>query len=59
MATYTGHIGEQERQRLLGAFDELVPKLPERDAEEVEAELAEVRRARRAGGRRSSIERRR
>lgn len=29
----------------------MVPEIPERDVAEVEAELAEIRRSRRAGGR--------
>jgi len=37
-------------------FDEMLPKVPERPVEEVEAELAEIRRARRGGGRRTSVD---
>lgn len=48
-----GRLSEAERLRLLAAFDEHLPKIPERSLEEVEAELAELRRARRGGGRRS------
>jgi len=48
-----GKLSEQERLTLLRAFDELVPKIPHRSAAFVGRELAEVRRARRAGGRRS------
>ena len=39
---------------LLGAFDSLVPRIPARDASEVEREIRSVRRSRRLGGRRSS-----
>jgi len=49
-----GRLSEAERLRLLAAFDELVPAIPRRPLAEVEAELGEVRRARRGGGRRSS-----
>ncbi len=44
-------LGAAERRRLLAAFDDLVPRIPARPAADVDAELAEVRRARRHGGR--------
>ena len=46
-----GRLSEAERLRLLAAFDEHVPRIPERPLTEVEAELAEIRRSRRTGGR--------
>ena len=46
-------LSERERRHLLGAFDRLVPKVPLRDPRDVDRELAELRRARRSGGRRS------
>jgi hypothetical protein len=45
-------LGERERLQLLSVFDELVPRIPERPEEEVDAELARLRESRRAGGRR-------
>jgi len=48
-----GRLSERERKRLLEAFDRLVPKIPARPLRDVERELAGLRRARRAGGRRS------
>jgi len=48
-----GKLSEQERIRALRAFDDLVPKIPRRPVATVEQELAELRRARRAGGRRA------
>lgn len=48
-----GRTTEEERDRLLAAFDEVSPRIPDRPRGEVEAELEEIRRARRAGGRRS------
>lgn len=48
-----GRLTERERQRLLEAFDRLVPGIPSRPLRDVERELAVLRRARRAGGRRS------
>lgn len=47
-----GRLSERERFRMLSAFDELVPRIPERGATAVDQELAEVRRARKTGGRR-------
>ena len=48
-----GRLSERERQRLLEAFDRLVPGIPSRPLRDLERELSELRRARRAGGRRS------
>lgn len=49
-------LGERERARLLDAFDELVPRIPERPVADVEAELGEIRESRRRGGRRGADE---
>jgi hypothetical protein len=48
-----GRLREHERRRLLLTFDRLVPRIPSRPLAEVERELAGLKRARRAGGRRS------
>jgi predicted DNA-binding protein len=45
-------LGDEERKRLLEAFDRLVPKIPRRSQNEVEAELADIRASRRRWGRR-------
>jgi hypothetical protein len=50
-AERVGRLTEAERRRLLDVFDELVPAIQPRPVDEVEAELAELRRARRLGGR--------
>jgi hypothetical protein len=47
-----GRLSDRERSRMLSAFDELVPQIPERSAAAVDEELAELRRARKTGGRR-------
>jgi hypothetical protein len=44
-------LTEAERRRLLGVCDDLVRVIPDRPAGDVDRELAELRRARRAGGR--------
>jgi hypothetical protein len=48
-----GRLSERERLSLLRTFDEVLPRIPARDAGEVERELKALRQARRAGGRRS------
>lgn len=47
-----GRLSEGERVRMLRALDELLPKIPMRPKKDTDAELAELRRARRQGGRR-------
>lgn len=53
----TGKLSEEERLRMLKIFDTLVPAIPPRPRKEVEAELAEIRTARRRGGRRHPVDR--
>ncbi|MGI8740977.1 MAG: ribbon-helix-helix protein, CopG family [Bryobacteraceae bacterium] len=48
-----GRLSERERASMLKIFDELVPKIPSRTAAEADREISEIRRARRAGGRRT------
>lgn len=40
-------LSDEERARLLQAFDTLVPAIPKRPQKDVDAELAEIRAARR------------
>ncbi|MBF8288775.1 MAG: RHH 1 protein [Candidatus Rokubacteria bacterium] len=51
-ADRVGKLSEEERIRLLKIFDAVVPAIPARPAASVEAELREIKRARRQGGRR-------
>ena len=53
-AARIGRLSERERLRMLATFDELVAKIPPRPPAEVTAETAEIRRLRRAGGRREA-----
>ena len=46
-----GKLSEEEQARMLAVFDEVVPRIPKRPADEVEQELTEVSRARRHGRR--------
>ena len=52
-AARIGRLSERERLRMLRTFDEVVERIPERPASEVDDELANIRAARRAGGRQS------
>jgi predicted transcriptional regulator len=45
-------LSESEKQRMITALQEFLAKVPKRDQRETEAELKEIRRARRHGGRR-------
>jgi hypothetical protein len=47
-----GRLSEAERRRLLSAFDQLVPAIPERPAPNVDEEISSIRQARHQGGRR-------
>jgi hypothetical protein len=46
-----GRLSESERQRLLKAFDTVVPLIPSRPQGAADQELREIRQARRSGGR--------
>ena len=47
-----GRLSEAEKLRMLRVVDEIIKRPPTRPQSEVEAELNEIRRARRRGGRR-------
>jgi predicted DNA-binding protein len=46
-----GRLSIQERDRLLGVFDEVTDRIPERTRAAVDAELEELQRSRRRSGR--------
>jgi len=48
-----GRLSEKERSALLRTFDEVVPRIAPRPAAEVDREVAQIRQARRSGGRRT------
>jgi hypothetical protein len=50
-----GKMSEQERQRMLRIFDELIPQIPARPRNEVRRELKEIRLSRRLGGRSAMV----
>lgn len=53
-AERVGRLSETERRRLLHAFDELIPAIPDRPDADVAEEIAEIRRTRQEGGRANS-----
>jgi hypothetical protein len=48
-----GRLSDRERLKMLRTFDEVIPRIPNRDVREVESELRAIRQARRSGGRRT------
>ena len=52
----TGRLSEAERQRLLKILDRMAHAKPTRPQHEVDEEIAEIRAARRGGGRRTRTE---
>ena len=50
-AARIGRLSEEERRRMLRLLDEMAPKIPRRPLAEVEAEIEEIRAARRGVGR--------
>jgi len=51
-----GRLSESEKLRMLRVMDEMMARRPSRPDREVDAELREIRRARRSGGRRTAGE---
>jgi hypothetical protein len=51
-AQRAGKLTEDERRRLLDVFDTMLPNIPRRPTADADAELREIRAARRRGGRR-------
>jgi Arc/MetJ-type ribon-helix-helix transcriptional regulator len=50
-----GRLSERERTTLLKTFDKVIARIEPRDLKEVDQELAQVRQARKAGGRRANF----
>lgn len=53
---HSDRLSDDERARMLAALDELLPRIRPRKQADVDAEVAEVRRARRHGGRKHRAE---
>jgi hypothetical protein len=61
VADYHGRMDRlsgSERRRMLKVFDTMLPRIPSRPKAEVDAELREIRRERRSGGRLSASRKR-
>ena len=54
-----GKLSDRERAKLLRAFDQLVPEIPDRPLAAIERESAALRKTRRAGVRKTPIEKQR
>ena len=52
-AARTGRLSEAERLRMLAVFDDVIARIPKGPAKAADREIAAIRRARRAGGRRT------
>jgi predicted transcriptional regulator len=55
-AARAGQLTEAERRRMLRVVDQIMAKPPTRPQAAVEREIRQIRRARRAGGRRHPVE---
>lgn len=55
-AVRADRLSEAERARMLAEFDKYLAQIPPRPAGAAAAEIAEIRRARRHGGRRTRVE---
>src|SRR2546427_8495326 len=55
-AARTGRLTEEERLHMLKLFDRMITRIPSRPQEEADAEIAEIRSARRSRGRRTWLE---
>ena len=49
-------LSPEERDRMLAVLDRMIARKPTRSEAEVDAELAEIRAARKTGGRRTRVE---
>ncbi len=52
-AARVGRLSDEERRRMLAVFDDVVDRIPRAPAAHADRELEAVRKARRAGGRRT------
>src|SRR4051794_2295813 len=55
-ASRTDHLSEDERRHMLRVFDRMMARTPKRTQAEVDAEIREIRAARKTGGRRKNPE---
>ena len=55
-AVRSGRLSDEERRHMLKVFDRMVSRIPSGSQAQSDAEIAEIRKARRSGGRRSRAE---
>jgi hypothetical protein len=55
-ATRSHRLSEEERKHMLKVFDRVIARIPTRNQVEADTEIAEIRKARRTGGRRTRPE---
>lgn len=55
-ASRADRLSDEERRRMLKVLDRMMARPPKRSQAEVDAEIAEIRAARRTGGRRTRLE---
>ena len=55
-AERSGRLSDDERRHMLKVFDRMVSRIPSGSQAQADAEIAEIRKARRSGGRRSRAE---
>ena len=55
-AERSDRLSPEERERMLAVLDRMMARKPTRPQAEVDAEIAEIRAARRTGGRRTPVE---
>jgi predicted transcriptional regulator len=55
-ATRSGRLSEEERKHMLKVFDRVVARIPAGSQAEADEEIAQIRAARRSGGRRTRPE---
>jgi predicted transcriptional regulator len=54
-ATRSGRLSEEERRHILKVFDRMVARIPAGSQADADAEIAGIRAARKAGGRRTRL----
>ena len=53
LAARSGRLSDDERRHMLKVFDRMVSRIPSGSQAQADAEIAEIRKARRSGGRRA------
>jgi hypothetical protein len=54
-AERSGRLSDEERRHMLGIFDRMIARIPVRKQKVADSEIAAIRAARKAGGRRTRV----